>query len=53
MANYSEDGLDKLLKKDLVSIILSQQKKNDHDNIGWFDEIRKLEADVKNCKKNK
>ena len=52
MANYSEDGLDKLLKKDLVSIILSQQKKNDQDNIGWFDEIRKLEADVKNCKKN-
>ena len=53
MANYTEDGLDKLLKKDLISIILSQQRKIDQDNIGWLDEIRKLndnfsklEADV-------
>ena len=42
MANYTEDGLDKLLKKDLISIILSQQRKIDQDNIGWLDEIRKL-----------
>ena len=42
MANYNEDGLDKLLKKDLISIILSQQRKIDQDNIGWLDEIRKL-----------
>ena len=42
MANYNEDGLDKLLKKDLISIILSQQRKIDQDKIGWLDEIRKL-----------
>ena len=42
MANYTQDGLDKLLKKDLISIILSQQRKIDQDNIGWLDEIRKL-----------
>ena len=53
MANYTEDGLDNLLKKDLFSIILSQQRKIDQDNIGWLNEIRKLndnfsklEADV-------
>ena len=53
MANYTEDGLDNLLKKNLFSIILSQQRKIDQDNIGWLDEIRKLndnfsklEADV-------
>ena len=41
------------MKKDLISIILSQQRKIDQDNIGWLDEIRKLnhnfsklEADV-------
>ena len=57
MANYTEDGLDKLLKKDLISIILSQQRKIDQDNIGWLDEIHnlndnfsKLEADVKIAK---
>ena len=44
----------KILKKDLISIILSQQRKIDQDNIGWLDEICelndnfcKLEADVK------
>ena len=42
MANYTEDCLDKLLKKDLISIILSQQRKTDQDNIGWLDEICKL-----------
>ena len=42
MANYTQDGLDKLLKKDLISIFLSQQRKIDQDNIGWLDEIRKL-----------
>ena len=42
MDNYTEDNLDKLLKKDLISIILSQQRKIDQDNIGWLDEIRKL-----------
>ena len=58
MANYTEDNLDKLLKKDLISIILSQQRKIDQDNIGWLDESRKLnynfsklEADVKIAKK--
>ena len=42
MANYTEDGLVKLLKKDLISIILSQQRKIAQDNIGWWDEICKL-----------
>ena len=57
MANYTDDGLDKLLKKDLISIILSQQRKSDQDNIVWLDETRKLndnfsklEADVKIAK---
>ena len=57
MANYTEDGVDKLLKKNLISIILSQQRKIDQDKIGWLDEIRKLkdnfsklEADVKIAK---
>ena len=60
MTNYTEDGLDKLLKKDLISIILSQQRKIGQDNIGWLDEIfklndhfSKLEADVKIAKKHK
>ena len=54
MANYTEDGLDKILKKDLISITSQQQRKIDQDNIGWLDELRKLnnnfskiEADVK------
>ena len=42
MANNNKDGLDKLLKKDLISIILLQQRKIDQDNIGWLGEIRKL-----------
>ena len=42
MANYTEDGLNKLLKKDLISIILSQQRKFDQDNFGCLDKIRKL-----------
>ena len=57
MANYTEDGLDKLLKKDLISIISSQQRKIHQDNIGWLDKFRKLndnlsklEADVKTAK---
>ena len=44
--------------KDLISIILSQQRKIHQDNIGWLDEVRKLnynfsklEADVKIAKK--
>ena len=60
MAHYAEDGLDKLLKKDLISIILSQQRKIDQDKIGWLGEIRKLndsfsklEADVKIAKNYK
>ena len=57
MANYTEDGLGKLLKKDLTSITLLQQRKLDQHNIGWLNEIRKLndafsklEADVKIAK---
>ena len=54
MANYTEDGLDKILKKDLISITSKQQRKIDQDNIGWLNEFRKLnnnfsklEGDVK------
>ena len=57
MANYTEDGLGKLLKKDLTSITLLQQRKLDQHNTGWLNEIRKLndafsklEADVKIAK---
>ena len=57
MASYTEDGLDKLLTKDLISLILSQQIKIDQDNICQLDEIRtlndtfsKLEADKKIAK---
>ena len=57
MANYTEDGLDKLLKKDLISIILSQQRKIDQNSIGWLgktrklnDNFSKLEADMKIAK---
>ena len=39
MANYTEDGLNKLLKKDLISIFLSKQRKIDQDNSSWLDEI--------------
>ena len=41
MANYTEDVLDKRSKKDLISLILLQQRKIDQD-IAWLDEIRKL-----------
>ena len=54
MANYNEDSWDKPLKKNLISMILSQQRKIDQDNTALLDEIRKLndnfsnlEADVK------
>ena len=54
MANYTEDGLDKLLKNDLISIVLSMQRKGDQDNVSYLDEVRKLnnnfsklKADVK------
>ena len=50
MANYTGDGLDKILKKDLISIISSQQRKIDQDNIGWVDEIGKLNDDFSKFK---
>ena len=57
MANYTEDSLDKPLTKGLISIVLSQLRIIDQDNVGWLDEIRKLnykfsklEADVKIAK---
>ena len=59
MAIYTEDDLDKLLKNDLISIVLSQQKKTYQDNVGWLDEISKLndnfsklEAGMKIAKKS-
>ena len=57
MANYTDYGLDKILKKDLISKTSQQQRKIDQDNIGWLDEFRKLnnnfsklEGDVKIAK---
>ena len=54
MANCNEDSYDKPLKKNLISMIFSQQRKIDQDNTAWLDETRKLndnfsnlEADVK------
>ena len=54
MTNYTEDGLNKLLKKGFTeSIILLQQRKIDLDNVGWLiihklnDNFSKLVADAK------
>ena len=60
MTNYTEDGLNKLLKKGFTeSIILLQQRKIDLDNVGWLiirklnDNFPKLVADAKIAKKKK
>ena len=58
MTNYTEDGLNKLLKKGFTeSIILLQQRKIDLHNVGWLiirklnDNFSKLVADAKIAKK--
>ena len=60
MTNYTEDGLNKLLKKGFTeSIILLQQRKIDLHNVGWLiirklnDNFSKLVADAKIATKKK
>ena len=45
MSKYTEATLDKLLKKDLISMVLSQQAKMDAVNSQIMDQIRKLNED--------
>ena len=45
MSKYTEETLDKLLKKDLISMVLSQQAKMDAANSQIMDQIRKLNED--------
>ena len=45
MSKYTEETLDKLLKKDLISMVLSQQAKMDAVNSQIMDQIRKLNED--------
>ena len=42
MSKYTEETLDKLLKKDLISIVLSQQTKMDAANTEIMYQIRKF-----------
>ena len=42
MSKYTEETLDKLLEKDLISIVSSQQTKMDAANIEIMDQIRKF-----------
>ena len=42
MSKYTEETLDKLLKKDLISIALSQQNEMDASNSKIMDQIRKF-----------
>ena len=42
MSKYTEETLDKLLKKDLISIVLSQQAEMDAANSEIMDQIRKF-----------
>ena len=45
MSKYTEETLDRLLKKDLISMVLSQQAKMDAANSQIMDQIRKLNED--------
>ena len=46
MSKYTEENLDKLLKKDLISIVLSQQTKMDAANSEIMYQIRKFNENV-------
>ena len=46
MSKYTEENLDKLLKKDLISIVLSQQTKMDAANSETMYQIRKFNENV-------
>ena len=52
MSKLTEETLDKLLKKDLISTVLSQQTKMDAANSEIMDQIRKFNENLKNYNLN-
>ena len=50
MSKYTEEILDKLPKRDLISIVLSQQTEMDAANSEIMDQIRKLDKDFEKLK---
>ena len=48
MSQYTDETLDKLLKKDLILIVLSRQTKMDAANSEIMDQIRKFKENLKN-----
>ena len=44
MSSYTEDNLDKLLKKDSIAILFAMQSKTSADNAEALEEIRKLNS---------
>ena len=51
MSSYTEDNLNKLLKKDLIAIILVMQSKTSADNAEVLEEVRKSNSkfDIMQC----
>ena len=52
MSKYTEETLDKQLKKDLISIVLSQQTEMDTANSEIMDQIGKFTKILKNYNLN-
>ena len=46
MSSYTEENLDKLLKKDLIAIMLAVQSKMSIANAEVLEEIRKLKSEI-------
>ena len=44
MSSYTEENVDKLLKKDLIAIVLAMQSKMSASNAEVLEEIRKLNS---------
>ena len=44
MSSYTDDNLDKRLKKHLIAIVLAMQSKTSADNAGVLEERRKLNS---------
>ena len=44
MSSYTYDNLDKLLKKDLITVVLALQSKTSADNAEVLEERRKLNS---------
>ena len=49
MSSYTEENLDKLLKKDLIAIILALQSKIFADNDEVLKQKRKLNSKLNSC----